>query len=500
MPGPEPDDVGAPLRGLWSFTGRARVLHLSWVAFFLTFVVWFAYAPFARTIQADLGLTAAQTKTLALCNVALTVPARVFVGMALDRWGPRRVFGAILIGAAVPNTLFAMAHSFEALVASRLAVSLVGAGFVVGIRMVSEWFPARELGTAEGVYGGWGNFGAAAAAFALPAVAAVAGGESGWRWAIGSVGLVSAAYGLVWLRNVSDTPAGVTYERPRRQGALEVTQPAAVWGLAALTVPLSAVLALIGWRVWHEGVLTDTAFVAVLVAVVALGVLQEVAVFRVNRPALAGAYPPEDRYPFRTVAVLCFAYLATFGSELAVVSVLPAFFADTWHLGPAAAGLAASGYAFVNLVSRPGGGLLSDLIGSRRRALTIVCAGTVAGYLLLSTLSPAWPWVAAVVACMACAVFVQAGAGAVCAVLPLVEHRVAGQVTGIAGAYGNIGGIVFLSVGLAASTRVLFLVMAAVAAVATGLSRLMVEPGARSREVTTMIPDAETPVLAVAGG
>jgi NNP family nitrate/nitrite transporter-like MFS transporter len=198
--------------------------------------------------------------------------------------------------------------------------------------------------------------------------------------------------------------------------------------------------------------------------------------------------------------VLCFAYLATFGSELAVVSVLPAFFSDTWHLGPAAAGLAASGYAFVNLVSRPGGGLLSDLIGSRRRALTIVCAGTVAGYLLLATLSPAWPWVAAVVACMACAVFVQAGAGAVCAVVPLVKHRVAGQVTGMAGAYGNIGGIVFLSVGLAASTRVLFLVMAAAAAVATGLSRLMVEPGARPHEVTLMIPDADTPVLAVAGG
>ena len=45
------------------------------------------------------------------------------------------------------------------LVVSRLMIGIVGAGFVVGIRMVSEWFPPAEVGTAEGIYGGWGNFG-----------------------------------------------------------------------------------------------------------------------------------------------------------------------------------------------------------------------------------------------------------------------------------------------------------------------------------------------------
>ena len=70
--------------------------------------------------------------------------------------------------AVIPNTIFALSSSFCTLVLSRLALSVVGAGFVVGIRMVSEWFPPSEVGTAEGVYGGWGNFGAAAAAFSLP--------------------------------------------------------------------------------------------------------------------------------------------------------------------------------------------------------------------------------------------------------------------------------------------------------------------------------------------
>lgn len=468
--------TSTPIRDLWSFTGRHRILHLTWGAFFCSFVVWFDYAPFAGTIEDELGLTSAQTMTLGLCNVALTVPARIFVGMALDRWGPRRLYAAILVFSAVPNTAFALSSSFGLLVASRLALSVVGAGFVVGIRMVSEWFPPRELGTAEGVYGGWGNFGAAAAAFALPVVAGLAGGPDGWRWAIGGVGVVAALYGLVYLRTVQDTPDGVSFARPRRHGALEVTQRRAVWGLAALTVPVTVVLMVIAWRVWRQDVLSDGAFAVVGLAVLGLLVTHLRAVFRVNRPALADGYPAHDRYPFRNVVALCVAYFATFGAELAVVTVLPDFFADTWGLGPAAAGAAASAFAFMNLVARPGGGILSDRSRSRGRTLLILCVGVGVGFLLLATMSASWPWGLAVAACMACSFFVQAGAGAVFAVVPLVKKRVSGQIAGLAGAYGNVGAIVFLTVGLVASTRVVFLAVAAAAAVAAMAARSIVEP------------------------
>ena len=54
-----------------------RVLHLTWFAFFLTFVVWFNFAPFATTIGDAVRASArAQLVTLGLCNLALTVPAR----------------------------------------------------------------------------------------------------------------------------------------------------------------------------------------------------------------------------------------------------------------------------------------------------------------------------------------------------------------------------------------------------------------------------------------
>jgi MFS transporter, NNP family, nitrate/nitrite transporter len=476
---------------LWSFDGRYRVLHLTWGAFFMSFVVWFAYAPFAGTIEDELGLTKSQTLTLGLCNIALTVPARIFVGMALDRWGPRRLYGAILITAAVPNTFFALARSYEALVVSRLALSLVGAGFVVGIRMVSEWFPPKELGTAEGVYGGWGNFGAAAAAGILPLLAAWIGGPGGWRWAVGGVGVVAAAYGLFYIGAVQDTPPGVTYVRPRRQGALEVTHRSAVFGLAALTVPVTLALVVIAWRIWREDVLSGPGLVVAVIAVGCLFVSRERAVVRVNAPALANSYPEDDRYPFRNVVALCLAYFATFGAELAVVTILPDFFADTWGLAPAAAGGAAAGFAFMNLVARPGGGLMSDLLGSRRRTLVALCGGVVGGFGLLATLGPAWPWVLAVVACMVCSFFVQAGAGAVFAIVPLVKKRVSGQIAGLAGAYGNVGAIVFLTVGLLTSTRILFLVVAGAGAMAMLAARSIVEPEHSFSAVLAAEPSVE---------
>jgi MFS transporter, NNP family, nitrate/nitrite transporter len=477
---PEEDPVAdrsrtaaASVTDLWRFTGRHRVLHLTWFAFFLTFVVWFAFAPLASTIGVELGLTPEQLTVVALCNVALTVPARILVGMALDRWGPRRVYASILVYAAVPSLLTAMATSFATLVTARLAASIVGAGFVVGIRMVSEWFPPREVGLAEGVYGGWGNFGSAAAAFTLPTLAGLLGG---WRMAIGAVAIVAVGYGLLYLRNVADTPEGRTYARPPRQGALEVTSRPAVFGLIALNVPLIAILGLVAWRVEMVGVISPQVLWSILAVLVVLMLVQARTVLRVNREALAHRYPASDRYPFRSVAVLCLAYAVTFGSELAVVSMLPIFFADTFGLSPVVAGATASAFAVMNLVARPTGGLLSDRLGSRRRTLLLLLASLGGGYLLLASVDGSWPLVAAVAAAMACSFFVQAGEGATYAIVPLVKRRVTGQISGMVGAYGNVGALLFLTLLLVAGPTTFFVTIGASSVVAAVACRWLVEP------------------------
>ncbi|HTL88439.1 MAG TPA: MFS transporter, partial [Leptolyngbya sp.] len=230
------------MAGLLSFQGRYRILHLTWFAFFLTFVVWFNFAPFSTEIATEFGLKPGQIRTIALCNVALTVPARVIVGMVLDRFGPRITYSCLLVYAALPCLAFALAQNFTQLVVSRLALSIVGCGFVIGIRMVAEWFGEREIGLAEGIYGGWGNFGSAAAAFALPTVATLAAvgtaGQLNWRLAIASTGIITAVYGVIYFFTVQDTPASKVYQRSSSSKGMEVTTTKDFWLLLATNVPL----------------------------------------------------------------------------------------------------------------------------------------------------------------------------------------------------------------------------------------------------------------------
>jgi len=156
---------------LFSFTGKMQILHMSWLAFFISFVVWFNHAPLMLAIAESLKLNQAEIKTILILNVALTIPSRIAIGILVDKFGPKRTYSSLLAISSIPCFMFAAADDFQQLALARFLMGFVGAGFVIGIRMVGEWFPARQLGVAEGIYGGWGNFGSAAAAIALPSLA-----------------------------------------------------------------------------------------------------------------------------------------------------------------------------------------------------------------------------------------------------------------------------------------------------------------------------------------
>ena len=111
--------------------GRAEIkaLHKTWMAFFLTFYVWFNMAPLVSTIIKDTGLTLDQLKVLAICNVALTVPTRVLIGMLCDRIGPRKTFCIVMWTMAFPCIWFAFATSYTEMLISRLILS-ASSGFL----------------------------------------------------------------------------------------------------------------------------------------------------------------------------------------------------------------------------------------------------------------------------------------------------------------------------------------------------------------------------------
>lgn len=436
---------------LWSFRGRYRILHLTWFAFFLSFVVWFNFAPFATAVKADLGLTEPQLRTIAICNVALTVPARIIIGMLLDRFGPRLTYSLLLMYAAIPCLLFACAQNFDQLVISRLLLSIVGAGFVIGIRMVAEWFPPKEIGVAEGIYGGWGNFGSAGAAFILPSVATamafLAGGSINWRFAIALTGIIAGVYGVIYYFNVQDTPPGKVYQRPNRHGGIEVTTKKSFWAMLAMNIPLIGALGVLAWRLSKVKFLTASQLTIVLLFLVGLYLFQAYKSWDVNKELMNGQkrYPAEDRYSFSQVAILELTYFVNFGSELAVVSMLPGFFETTFNLNKVVAGMIAASYAFMNLAARPGGGLISDKLGSRKWTMTVLTGGMGLGYLLLSSVSGGGWLPFAILLTMLASFFVQAGEGSTFAMVPLIKRRVTGQIAGNVGAYGNVGAVIYLT-------------------------------------------------------
>lgn len=480
---------------LLSFSGNIRTLHLTWMAFFITFVVWFNHAPLMVAIRDTLGLDDQQVKTLLILNVALTIPARIVVGMLVDKYGPKIMFSMLLGISSFICFFFALADSFQQMAAARFMLGFVGAGFVIGIRMISEWFPAKQVGLAEGIYGGWGNFGSAAAAMTLPTLALLYGGEDGWRYAIATTGAIALVYAFIYYNSVSDTPKGSTYFKPKKSGAMEVTSKGDFYLYIIMNIPLYAALGLLAWKLSPSGVslLPQNVTYGIYAGLIMLFLYQVYHIYQINKDVFTTEVPEIHRYKFKQVAVLDLAYLATFGSELAVVSMLPLYFSDTFNISAVEAGLLASGFAFMNLVSRPVGGLFSDKLG-RKKTLTICISGLAIGYCVLGMITPEWFLVFAVLATMACSFFVQAGEGAVFAVVPLVQRRLTGQIAGMAGAYGNVGAVTFLTVLSLVSAQTFFYVIAATAVVSLIAVQFMDEPRGQMAEI---LPDGTVQMIDV---
>ncbi|MCK5334808.1 MAG: NarK family nitrate/nitrite MFS transporter, partial [Gammaproteobacteria bacterium] len=481
---------------LFSFSGKMKILHLSWFAFFISFFVWFNHAPLLGMMRESLGLTDQQVKTLLILNVALTIPARIIVGMLVDAFGPRRIYSMLLFISSFLCFGFAMADDYEQLALMRFLLGFVGAGFVIGIRMIGEWFPAKQTGLAQGIYGGWGNFGSAGAAIILPTIALMFGGDDGWRWAVGSTGVVALLYSGIYYFSVTDTPKGSTYFKPKKNGALEVTSSFDFFLYLIMNIPLFAALAVLTWKLSPSNLamLSEDVTTMIYIMLGTLYAFQSIRIYQINKHVFTETVPEIERYQFKQVAILDLAYMVTFGSELAVVSILPLYFMDTFALSAIQAGLIASVFAGLNLIMRPAGGWISDRFG-RKLSLSVLMLGAAAGYYLLSLITSEWSISLAVAAVIFSSVFVNAGNGAVFAIIPLVKRRLTGQIAGMAGAYGNVGAVTFLTTLSFVATDIFFIVIAVFAVVVFAFIALFLEDP--KEQMAEVMPDGTVQMIDV---
>lgn len=495
---------------------RIRILHYTWIAFFMTFYVWFNLAPMATTMLDEVDwLTPEHLKILAIANLAFTIPARIVIGAVVDRFGSRIVFSGLMIVMSIPTIAFALGDTFMQLFIARLFLGCVGGGFVVGIKMVAQWFPPKYIGRAEGLYGGWGNFGAAFAAMTLPWFAiTVMGswfntGDNAWRWAFAINGIVLAVYGVMYYFLVRDTPKGKTLPKAKKAQPMMVTSYGDLAQYLIWSIPLVGALALMAWRmssVKIDGspVVSSTTLYVIYGVLALVYVAHAAKILHINLPYLRAGVPEEEKYHWGSVAALNSTYFANFGAELAAVSMLPLFFENTFSaltnadgnplVTATVAGLVASSFAFVNLLARPLGGYISDRLPNRKRTMLGYLAGIVVGFTLmgfiarwdagvdadgLRNLSPTFSgvgWlVVAMVICVFAAMFVQGGTGATFAIIPMVNKRMTGQIAGMAGAYGNVGGVVYLVIYSLVDARTFFFALAGGAVVSFLITAVLLQ-------------------------
>lgn len=476
-----------------------RILHYTWIAFFLTFFVWFNFAPLASTILESLSFLEPQhIKALLICNVALTIPGRVIIGAMVDKYGPKKVFSILMVIMAIPGLMFAFGDSFMQLLISRLLLSVIGAGFVIGIRMTGQWFPPKHIGRAEGFYAGWGNFGSAAAAGLIPVIAfQMFGGEDGWRWSLASSSILCGLYGVLYWFIARDLPKeGATksyhFVAAKKVGPMPVSSYGDLIQYIIWSMPLYGALAVLAWKLGKlkvdgSPVLPPTIVYAAYVILAAYYIYQVVQILKENLPRLKEGIPEEDKYHWGSVAALNSTYFANFGAELAVVSMLPWFFLTVFEplknsagepmMTVTLAGLVAGSFAFINLVARPLGGYLSDKMKKRKTTMLVYMIGIAAGFLgmalipkygpvvegvqtLLPMFDGVWWLVVAVVITMSCSMFVQGAEGATFAFVPLINHKIQGKIAGMSGAYGNVGAVIYLTIYSFVDAKTFFYIVA----------------------------------------
>ena len=274
----------------------------------------------------------------------------------------------------------------------------------------------------------------------------MANSHDGWRYAITFASLAAIAYGMIYYFIVSNTPKGSTYFKPKKTGAMEVTSGFDLALYILMNIPLFFALAVLTWKLSPEkmGLISATATYAIYAALIAIYCIQVWKIWQVNAHILKNPVPEMQRYKFKQVAILDWAYLVTFGTELAVVSMLAMFYVSWFELPKVTAALLAGVYPFINLFARPGGGWISDKFG-RKLTLMVVFLGITLSFLALGFVSKEWSvtWVVAIT--IAGGIFSKAGSGAVYAMVPLIQRRMTGQIAGMVGAFGNVGAVLFLT-------------------------------------------------------
>lgn len=198
----------------------ARVYLPFAAAYFLSYLYRTVNSVVGPVIADELHLGAAELGLLTSAYFIMFAAVQLPLGLALDRYGPRRVQAVLLLFAALGATVFGLGGSMAELVAGRVLIGLgVAAGLMAALKVINLWFRAEHWPLMNGVLMAAGGLGSLVATAPAQAGLTVISWHALFFWLSGATLLVSA---LIWF---------VVPERPGTQAQGTLREQMAAVGM-----------------------------------------------------------------------------------------------------------------------------------------------------------------------------------------------------------------------------------------------------------------------------
>lgn len=369
-------------------TPSMRAFHITWLTFFLCFFGWFGIAPLMAIVREELHLTKSQLGNIMIASVAMTVFARLLIGWLCDKIGPRISYSVLLLVGSIPVMFIGLSNSYESFLLFRLGIGVIGASFVITQYHTSVMFSPKIVGTANALTAGWGNLGGGITQMVMPLIFAGFIGlgyveASAWRYAMVVPGVALFIMAFVYYFYTQDTPEGNIRELRKNDPAYQAKKKdskGSFWTACK------------DYRVW----------------------------------------------------LLFLVYGCCFGVEITIDNIAALYFMDEFNLSLAQAGIIAGSFGMMNLFARALGGIFGDKAGNkyglkgRVIILAIFLFMEGLGLMLFSTMDVL---VFSILSMILMAFFVKMSNGATYSVVPFINKKAMGAVSGIVGAGGNAGAV-----------------------------------------------------------
>jgi len=266
----------------------------------------------------------------------------------------------------------------------RLFIGFIGASFVITQFHTSIMFAPNVVGTANATSAGWGNLGGGANRLGMPLIAAAVvslgiADDVAWRYSMVIAGVVCFAMGIVYYFFTQDAPEG-NFSELREKGQMPVIHKDSVSFLTTLK----------DYRVW----------------------------------------------------ILFLVYASCFGIELTVYGTMDDYLQNHFGLARLTAGNLVLSFALMNIFARTLGGWFGDFFGNRNGLrgrvvfLTLILA---AEGIMLSVFSMTTSLILGMIFLITFSLTVQMAEGATFSVVPFINRKAIGSISGIVGAGGNVG-------------------------------------------------------------